>query len=177
MLSIGKLCVGAVWGGITGMVETHRQLKSYFDSPGSAQTESLNQLALGLDMKRHACLFYQTCVLATVNHDPDIGDLLKVVFVPDYNVTIAKVLIPGSDLFQHINGISNMKFAMNGCIQIGTLDGANVEIRQKVREDNFFLSGAEAHLIAGLRKERSKGKEHNQLQIGKYELRTIPLRP
>ncbi|CAH1431491.1 unnamed protein product [Lactuca virosa] len=102
---------------------------------------------------------------ATVNHDPDIGDLLKVVFVPDYNVTVAEVLIPGSDLSQHIStagmeasGTSNMKFAMNGCIQIGTLDGANVEIRQEVGEENFFLFGAEAHEISGLRKERSEGK-------------------
>lgn len=106
-----------------------------------------------------------TDVGATVNHDPDIGDLLKVVFVPDYNVTVAEVLIPGSDLSQHIStagmeasGTSNMKFAMNGCIQIGTLDGANVEIRQEVGEENFFLFGAEAHEIAGLRKQRSEGK-------------------
>ncbi|KAI3516574.1 hypothetical protein L1887_15495 [Cichorium endivia] len=106
-----------------------------------------------------------TDVGATVNRDPDIGDLLKVVFVPDYNVTVAEVLIPGSDLSQHIStagmeasGTSNMKFAMNGCIQIGTLDGANVEIRQEVGEENFFLFGAEAHEIAGLRKERSEGK-------------------
>lgn len=56
------------------------------------------------------------------------------------------------------SGTSNMKFAMNGCIQIGTLDGANVEIRQEVGEDNFFLFGAQAHEIAGLRKERSEGK-------------------
>ena len=51
-----------------------------------------------------------------------------------------------------------MKFAMNGCIQIGTLDGANVEIRQEVGEDNFFLFGAQAHEITGLRKERAEGK-------------------
>ncbi|KAL4319608.1 hypothetical protein GQ457_18G024710 [Hibiscus cannabinus] len=101
----------------------------------------------------------------TVNHDPEIGDLLKVVFVPDYNVSVAEILIPGSELSQHIStagmeasGTSNMKFAMNGCILIGTLDGANVEIRQEVGEDNFFLFGAEAHEIAGLRKERAEGK-------------------
>ncbi|GJQ91886.1 alpha-1,4 glucan phosphorylase L isozyme, chloroplastic/amyloplastic isoform X2, partial [Tanacetum coccineum] len=56
------------------------------------------------------------------------------------------------------SGTSNMKFDMNGCIQIGTLDGANVEIRQEVGEDNFFLFGDEAHKIDGLQKERSEGK-------------------
>lgn len=106
-----------------------------------------------------------TDVGATVNHDPDIGDLLKVVFVPDYNVSVAEVLIPGSELSQHIStagmeasGTSNMKFAMNGCIIIGTLDGANVEIREEVGENNFFLFGARAEEIAGLQKERSEGK-------------------
>ena len=56
------------------------------------------------------------------------------------------------------SGTSNMKFAMNGCILIGTLDGANVEIREEVGEDNFFLFGAKANEIAGLRKERAEGK-------------------
>lgn len=106
-----------------------------------------------------------TDVGATVNHDPEIGDLLKVIFVPDYNVSVAEMLIPASELSQHIStagmeasGTSNMKFAMNGCLQIGTLDGANVEIREEVGEDNFFLFGAKAHEITGLRKERAEGK-------------------
>ncbi|XP_062151077.1 alpha-1,4 glucan phosphorylase L isozyme, chloroplastic/amyloplastic isoform X1 [Alnus glutinosa] len=106
-----------------------------------------------------------TDVGATVNHDPEIGDLLKVVFVPDYNVSVAELLIPASELSQHIStagmeasGTSNMKFAMNGCLLIGTLDGANVEIREEVGQDNFFLFGAKAHEIAGLRKERAEGK-------------------
>ncbi|XP_039049069.1 alpha-glucan phosphorylase 1-like isoform X1 [Hibiscus syriacus] len=106
-----------------------------------------------------------TDVGATVNNDPDIGDLLKVIFVPDYNVSVAELLIPASELSQHIStagmeasGTSNMKFAMNGCILIGTLDGANVEIREQVGEDNFFLFGARANEIVGLRKERAEGK-------------------
>ncbi|KAL5987655.1 Alpha-1,4 glucan phosphorylase L isozyme, chloroplastic/amyloplastic [Asimina triloba] len=106
-----------------------------------------------------------TDVGATVNRDPDIGDLLKVIFVPDYNVSVAELLIPASELSQHIStagmeasGTSNMKFAMNGCILIGTLDGANVEIREEVGDENFFLFGAKAHEIAGLRKERAEGK-------------------
>ncbi|CAL1357678.1 unnamed protein product [Linum trigynum] len=106
-----------------------------------------------------------TDVGITVNHDPEIGDLLKVIFVPDYNVSVAELLIPASELSQHIStagmeasGTSNMKFAMNGCVQIGTLDGANVEIREEVGEDNFFLFGARADEIVGLRKERAEGK-------------------
>ncbi|CAM6099645.1 unnamed protein product [Calypogeia fissa] len=106
-----------------------------------------------------------TDVSATVNNDPEIGDLLKVIFVPDYNVSVAEVLIPASELSQHIStagmeasGTSNMKFSMNGCVLIGTLDGANVEIREEVGEENFFLFGARADEIAGLRQERAAGK-------------------
>lgn len=106
-----------------------------------------------------------TDVGATINNDPEIGDLLKVIFVPDYNVSVAESLIPASELSQHIStagmeasGTSNMKFSMNGCILIGTLDGANVEIREEVGDDNFFLFGARAHEIAGLREERAAGK-------------------
>merc|ERR1719188_1943992 len=103
-------------------------------------------------------------IAEVVNNDPDVSPYLKVAFVPNYSVTVAQYVCPASDISEHIStagteasGTSNMKFVMNGGLIIGTMDGANIEIREKGGDDTMFIFGALEHEVPGVAARAKEG--------------------
>jgi starch phosphorylase len=113
-----------------------------------------------------------TAAAEIINRDPGVRDLIKVVFLPNFNVTNGQHIYPAADLSEQIStagkeasGTGNMKFQMNGALTIGTVDGANIEICEEVGFENFFLFGLEAHEIAALRSMGYKPREYLEANV------------
>merc|ERR1719330_1069412 len=103
-------------------------------------------------------------VSAVINNDPETSRYLKVAFMPNYRVSVAQTIIPASDISEHIStagteasGTSNMKFVMNGGLIVGTMDGANIEIREECGEDTMFIFGCLEHEVAGIKARAKQG--------------------